>query len=836
MPPVAALGKQIFFDASLSASGKLACSTCHDPKRAYGPPPGKAIALGGKDMTQSGTRAVPSLRYLRASPAFSLEHRFIDGDMAPVGGFTWDGRATSIKEQAQLPLLAANEMANLTPANVVRKLEKAHYATQFRAAFGADIFKDPMRAFAAALQALDEFQSTPSEFFPYTSRYDAFLHGDVELTEQEERGAALFKDPKKGNCASCHLSSSRGGKPPMFTDYDFAHVGVPRNPDIPVNADPNYYDRGLCGPDRSDLKDKQEYCGFFRAPTLRNVAIRDAFFHNGAFHTMRDTLLFYVQRDLKPERFYPHNPDGSIRKADDQPAGSPDTLETDPPFDRHGSDAPALSDNEIEDVIAFLKTLTDADVGQADGAPAASHSALQAPPASAPAARTPAIATGLTDHPTTLPQPLAPPTDSTSRPTPSYVAPHIPTAALDWAHPYLQLHNAELAVAHSDEYAWRLFVALNWPANPSTRAADPTTPLGADQPVVWEAWQNAEAVYLDDGRDPGPWASNMPLPAVADEARFEALSLKDVPNARHIVGGKMVPVTDPLANARRLTEIRMNQPAFAYIRSRELYNLDGQLRAVSTGANINFPAASTEIKAKWRPIRADERARYHTLEVKFADGTQHLYGLTALHIVSKDLPQWFWTTFEHADNPTLPGGDGWQLPSSDHFACSNENTACNRPPRGIGLEGTVWENYRLRGTLTRFIDDANRPGLLANSELEAGMQQTSSCMTCHARSALGIVAGEPTRLPIFDMAMRSTNSATGQGSAAPLADVARRGFIGTPNPEWFAPATIATGPAVATSSATNSVSADATRPVLFHPLDFVWSLSKARPRKVPHET
>ena len=364
LTPLAALGKQLFNDPSLSASGKLSCATCHDPQRAYGPAPGKAIALGGPGMTQSGTRTVPSLRYIRSSPPFALEHRFIDGDIAPIGGFMWDGRAASLREQAQLPLLAANEMANASPAEVVKKLGRSPYAAQFRATFGADIFKDPERAFAAALTALDAFENTPAEFFPFSSRYDAFLRGEVELTEQEERGATLFKDPNKGNCSSCHLTSNRGGRPPIFTDYEFANVGVPRNPRIPANADPNYYDLGLCGPQRADLTQRREYCGFFRTPSLRNVAIRDAFFHNGAFNNLHDMMHFYVERDLTPEKFYPRNTDGSVHKADDLPPGSPDNLDRDPPLNRGGSDPPALSDAEIDDVIAFLRTLTDADVRQ----------------------------------------------------------------------------------------------------------------------------------------------------------------------------------------------------------------------------------------------------------------------------------------------------------------------------------------------------------------------------------------------------------------------------------------------------------------------------------------
>src|ERR1700722_993538 len=106
---LARIGRLMFFDRSLSASGKLACATCHDPHYAYGPPPGKALAYGGPDMQQPGTRAVPSLRYLHGAPPFAAQYHFIDGDIGPIGGFTWDGRAGNLQEQAKLPLLAPNE-------------------------------------------------------------------------------------------------------------------------------------------------------------------------------------------------------------------------------------------------------------------------------------------------------------------------------------------------------------------------------------------------------------------------------------------------------------------------------------------------------------------------------------------------------------------------------------------------------------------------------------------------------------------------------------------------------------------------------------------------------
>jgi hypothetical protein len=376
-----------------------------------------------------------------------------------------------------------------------------------------------------------------------------------------------------------------------------------------------------------------------------------------------------------------------------------------------------------------------------------------------------------------------------------------PSMALDWGAPWEQPHDAAAAASQSDEYAWRLFVALNWPADLRERTADRAAAFGADRPVLWEAWQSAGDVYLDGGKDPGPWTRGDPTRPPPPERRFETFSLKDLPNLRHVVDGKMVPLVDPLEGARRLAEIRMNKIAFEYLRARELYNVEGQLRAVA-GGGVHFPPGATEIKAKWRPIRSDERARYHIVEVRTAGGAARLYGLTALHIVSKDLPQWFWATFEHIDNPKLPDADKWQLPSSDHFACRGEAPDCNRMPRGIGLEQTVWQYYRLRGTLTRYADDENRPLRLANSELEAGLQQTSSCVTCHSRSAIGVVAGAPMRLPIFDAAPHESAQDA----------LERRGYVGIPRAEWF------------------KGSGGGVQP-LFQPLDFVWSLSKAQPRR-----
>jgi cytochrome c peroxidase len=362
---VMALGRRMFVDPSLSASGKMSCASCHNSLYAFGPPNALPVQPGGKDMRQTGIRAVPSLKYLQAVPQFT-EHFFASDvlddsvDNGPTGGLTWDGRVDRGREQARIPLLSPSEMANGSPAQFVASLRQAPYAVDFRHVFGEAIFSDPEKAFAAALEAFEVYQQSYAEFYPYNSKYDAFLAGRGELTTREQRGRSLFEDPAKGNCARCHISEpAADGTPPQFTDYALVALGVPRNKAIPANRNPSYFDLGLCGPLRSDLRDRSEYCGRFMTPSLRNVATRRVFFHNGVFDTLRRVVEFYVQRDTNPERWYTRDADGRVRKYDDLPEQYHGTVDAEPPFDRRPGDAPALSDDEIDDVVAFLRTLTD---------------------------------------------------------------------------------------------------------------------------------------------------------------------------------------------------------------------------------------------------------------------------------------------------------------------------------------------------------------------------------------------------------------------------------------------------------------------------------------------
>jgi cytochrome c peroxidase len=355
-PNPVTLGEKIFADPSLSASGAMACSTCHDPAHAHAQSNDLAVQSGGAHLDVPGFRAVPSLQYIILMPGFSF-----DAEGTPIGGFNRDGRAKDLLVQALRPLFAAHEMANATPADLVARLAATPYAGEFRQVFGQNIFADEQGTVLAVTFALAQYQKFDPDFRPFDSKYDFFLAGKLRLNPAELRGLALFNRADKGNCAGCHPSGrGPGNASPMFTDFTYDNLGVPRNPAIPANLDPQYVDMGLCGPDRVDLADRLDLCGAFKVPTLRNVATRKVFFHNGRFKSLRDALRFYVRRDTNPEEFYPVAAYGIVQKFDDLPVALHGNVNTEEvPYDRKVGELPRLSETELDDLEAFLNTLTD---------------------------------------------------------------------------------------------------------------------------------------------------------------------------------------------------------------------------------------------------------------------------------------------------------------------------------------------------------------------------------------------------------------------------------------------------------------------------------------------
>jgi len=327
-PELKELGALAFRDRALSHDKRLACTSCHDPAHAFGP-----VA------DRRGLRVAPSLRYLQTVPRFTehyLDPELDDGaDQGPAGGLTWDGRAQSLHDQARSPLYGRDEMGLASPHELAQRFSHAPYAARARAVFGADVFESDAQAEKALLLALEVYQQDAATFYPYTSKLDDIIRGTAAFTPAEQRGKQLFDDPAKGNCARCHPDI---GPAPAFTDYGFIALGVPAVPGAPL-------DLGLCGPRRHDLADRVEYCGKFRTPSLRNVATRKRFFHNGSLRSLHDVVAFYATRDSDPASWKTNLP--AIYRGN---------LDMEAPFGGHTA---VLSEAEIADVVAFLGTLTD---------------------------------------------------------------------------------------------------------------------------------------------------------------------------------------------------------------------------------------------------------------------------------------------------------------------------------------------------------------------------------------------------------------------------------------------------------------------------------------------
>ena len=388
---MARLGKDIFFDTGLSSSGKLACASCHSPDHAYGPPNDGPVMLGGPTLTLPGARAVPSLTYLDRQSDFSIgpddkqnetvtlaqmaavgqtaeraqktatQSAQSAANIVPQGGLFWDGRADTLQIQASGPLLDPREMDGGSIEIVAEKLRNTTYAKKFAGLFGEGIFTNANLLVAEATFAIGRYQIEEPSFHPYTSKFDYWLEGKARLSETEVRGYRLFNDQDKANCAGCHSSQvSREGQPPLFTDTQYEALAAPRNPALADTRDPGYFDLGVCGPIRKDIADQTQFCGMFKTPTLRNTARRRTFFHNGVFQTLQQVMDFYNFRDTNPEKVYPLGADGKAVKYNDIPVqfhGNVDV--SDPPFNRHPGDVPAMTTQDETDIIAYLQTLND---------------------------------------------------------------------------------------------------------------------------------------------------------------------------------------------------------------------------------------------------------------------------------------------------------------------------------------------------------------------------------------------------------------------------------------------------------------------------------------------
>jgi cytochrome c peroxidase len=353
LPPLEDLGRQLFFDTGLSNPAGQSCASCHSPDAAFTDPRRDRPTSPGVLSGRFGNRNSPTAMYAAFNPAFYFDA----AEGIYKGGLFLDGRVPDLESQAQKPFLNPLEMANPDPASVVEKVRNASYASLFEQVFGADIFANTEQAYVSISAAIAAFERTRL-FAPFSSKYDAYLAGRIKLSPAEERGLKLYEDPGKGNCAACHPSQrSADGTPPLFTDFTYDNIGVPRNPGNPYYAlSPNlnpqsllFVDKGL-GLAVNDAKQN----GKFKVPTLRNILVTAPYTHNGYFTSLKAVVDFYNTRDAKklcPSAF---TPDNLAMQQNCWP--EPEVLEN---VNRAELGNLKINANEVNDLVSFLGTLTD---------------------------------------------------------------------------------------------------------------------------------------------------------------------------------------------------------------------------------------------------------------------------------------------------------------------------------------------------------------------------------------------------------------------------------------------------------------------------------------------
>ncbi len=340
-----ALGQRLFFDVNLSANRTQSCASCHDPETGFGD--SRGMASPGDDGVSLGDRNAPSAAYAALTPAF---HKTKDGNWA--GGQFWDGRASTLEDQAGGPPLNPAEMGLADAAAVLARLqEDGVYQEVFPTVFGPDVLTDADAAYTAVTQAIAAFERT-KVFAPFDSKYDRYLRGEVALSRDEDLGRVLFFSEQFTNCNLCHLASGRMTDPKeTFTNAEYHNIGVPENVALRAmnGVALGTLDAGLEANPAVDGDVAQR--GKFRTPTLRNVAVTGPYMHNGVFEDLRTVVLFYNQFNTT-NAARKINPETGLAFAAPAYGATLSVEEL-----THG---PALDDQRVDAIVAFLKTLTDA--------------------------------------------------------------------------------------------------------------------------------------------------------------------------------------------------------------------------------------------------------------------------------------------------------------------------------------------------------------------------------------------------------------------------------------------------------------------------------------------
>ncbi len=381
LTPIEELGKKLIFDNRLSYPEGQSCALCHAPVVGWTGPDSEINAIGsvyeGAVEGRFGNRRPPSAAYAGDSPVL---HRDEEGTF--VGGMFWDGRATGellgdpLAEQAMGPFLNPLEMNNPDKRSVILKVKESSYTDLFEEVWGVgslDAEENIDGTYEKIARSIAAFERS-AEVNPFSSKFDDFWrkatssglevsqidesnwknYANLGLDEEELKGLMLFNT--KGLCAECHPIASVNGKPPLFTDFTYDNLGVPKNPELPFYSQPakwnpdgeNWVDKGLGGYLETTEKYAQyaaENYGKHKVPTLRNVGLKPredfvkAYMHNGFFKTLKDVVKFYNTRD--------------VADSDWPPPEIADNVNTEELGDL------VLSEDEEDAIVKFMETLSD---------------------------------------------------------------------------------------------------------------------------------------------------------------------------------------------------------------------------------------------------------------------------------------------------------------------------------------------------------------------------------------------------------------------------------------------------------------------------------------------
>jgi len=322
LTPIEELGKMLYFDTNLSSPAGLACAGCHAPESGFVGPDSSINAGGsvypGAVPTRFGNRKPPMAAYAKGDV---LHYDPINEVWE--GGTFWDGRATGwtlgdpLAEQAQGPFLNPVEQNLGSAADVCAVVQASSYADLFEMVWGygsIDCGAGLAGFYDRVGFSISAYERSP-EVMPFTSKYDYYLKGQAKLTGQEKQGLRIFEG--KGNCSACHVLEDPDENTPMFTDFTFDNLGIPKNPMNPFYTMPSWInpdgaawiDKGLGGFLASAGYDASIYMpemGKHKVPSLRNIDMKPysgfvkAYGHNGYFKSLQSIVHFYNTRDVLP--------------------------------------------------------------------------------------------------------------------------------------------------------------------------------------------------------------------------------------------------------------------------------------------------------------------------------------------------------------------------------------------------------------------------------------------------------------------------------------------------------------------------------------------------------